>query len=178
MNLSDYQKQARLLFGDCPGCDDCDACRIQALIEHVWDSGRRSGAASTIERKQRSFTWKEWEWSDARVNHLVSHAMKVFPDWTFRTHDEAAIFVRTQLEKACEWAESRERVIRAIDWVRFMQRWIRQEADRAHRGTPAKAQADLFNQPSQPQSPASRRTASRQSMYDDLMNENDRNGPH
>lgn len=175
MNLQEWQRVGQTLFGECPGCEDCAACRLQTLIKNVWDSGRRSGAATSADRKAKSTTWDEWEWTPAHREDLVVYTMKVFPEWRFKSREEALAVVRTQMARAYEWQGSRDRVVRAMDWVLFMKKWIRREAGQ----TPAvPPQAGLFDQPSPRPSPASRREEEREEVYKRLTNRSETSGLH
>lgn len=160
MNLRDYEKQARLLFGECPGCDGCDACRIQALIGHVWESGRRSGAAAGAERSKKAVSWAEMDWTAEHREELVAYTMKVFPEWCFKSRDEALVLLTTQMEKANLWQASQGKIIKKMDWVAFMKLWLGREAERAGPGAPR--QPGLFSSSSERPSRQSQRDEQRE----------------
>lgn len=143
MNLDDFQRQVAMLFGHCPGCDDCNACRVSHLVEQVWLSGQRSGRVNADQNRGRKTYWHEWKWDAGMVESLVSHAIKVCPEWCFNGRVAAAVFTREQMERGEEWAKSGGH--RKTDWVAFMKKWIRGEGEKMASGSnPPIRQADLF----------------------------------
>lgn len=168
MNLTDYERVARTFFGDCPGCDECNACRVQTLIAQVWESGRRSGAADSAKTHGRKTLWQEWSWDAGMLERLVSHALKVCPEWCFTCRDDAAVFTRNQMERAEEWARAGGH--RKTDWEAFMQTWIRRASKEMERGVPRQSrQADLFGQSSALPSGPSSRDAEREDTLERAM---------
>lgn len=177
MNLPDYLKHLGDLFPECHGCEECNYCRMSKLLTSVWDSGRRSGASTSAEKKQKAFTWKEWEWLPAHREDLISYTMHVFPDWCFATRTEALILVRTQMEKAFEWQGSREQVIRKMDWVLFMKTWLRREGEKVALGKPQPpAQGGLFDPPSRVLSLGSKRDAERGETFKLMQRQKSQSG--
>lgn len=171
MNLADYQKVAATFFGECPGCDGCDACRIQTLVASVWESGRRSGASSSAERKKQSTTWEEWGWSEAHEHLLITYAIEKCADGVFTQPGAARAYVREQLERAELWTGGRDKVVRKIDWVKFMKTWILRDLSKM----PALPTPTLFDQPSQVRSVPSK-AAARESVLQESLNMRRRKG--
>ncbi len=147
MNLNDYHKFARMMFRD-----NCDLEELLDLIESVWDSGRRSGAASSADREKKICSFGEWKWGPTDGWDLAAYAQRVAPDGTFPCRDDAVAFVREQQEAMREWAEAKGE--RKVDWKMALKGWIRrtlQTAPRIH----GPRQPGLFGPNSQPPSKTS-----------------------
>ena len=120
MNLLDYHKMARAVFA---GSDDLE--RILDLMEQVWASGQRSGAATSAERGRKSCLFNEWNWGEGVLHELENYALSGAPDGAFATRGDARMFVCEQLGAMGEWAGSQEADKRKMDWTLAAKGWIR-----------------------------------------------------
>ena len=162
MNLDDYQKLATMLFGECQGeCGSCDPCRIRTMVEQVWESGRRSGASSSAERKRDACLFGEWDWAGAQ-HDLEDYILKISPAGHHGSRGEALAYLQKVTEAAGLWSQSRPKVERRRDWTAFLKIWIGKELSML---IPIDPQPGLFAASSQGQSPQSRKVEDQRDTY-------------
>lgn len=135
MNRRDLERTVRAAFGQCPGCADCHSCRALSLVEMAWDSGRRSGAATSAEKREYSYTWEEWCWEEAGKQKLVAYVNQIAPPQLANVRE----FVEHELEGASQWAIADGK--KKKDWLVFMQGWCRRRIEQMPR---LEVQASLF----------------------------------
>jgi hypothetical protein len=144
MNLDSYKKVARALFST--------SRELELFIEQVWDSGVRSGAASTVERKAKTCLVNEWDWSEEVLADLDDYVIDRAPEGHFADREEARRYVLDELGAIREWAGSQEKPKRKINWTLALKGWIRRghlptsSTGRYRRSRQAEAdQRDTFN---------------------------------
>ncbi len=111
MNLSDYKRMAGTMF---PGQPE-----LLTLIEQVWDSARRSGSASSAERKSKKVPIEDWSFD---LDDLTEYVIDNTPPGAF-TFGDARAWASEQLEAMREWAGAKGE--RKVDWGLALKGWLR-----------------------------------------------------
>lgn len=155
MNLSDYKKLASTLFGVCSGCDACDACRALRLVEQVWESGRRSGAAESAERKGRKVPVDGIVFD---LDALTAYVVGI----SGCTGEVAKVWASTEMGAMIEWAMAKGE--RKVDWAMAAKGWLR----RSLKGSGSFPSGDS----SKPQSRTSRAAAEHEETFREAMSLN------
>lgn len=109
MNLKDYKRMARVMFGE--------SREMDLFLEQVWDSACRAGAASKAERKTKVLV-DEWDW-DEEWDGLVEYVAR---ERELRL-DHAAAIIKNDLEDMRLWARAKGE--RKIDWTSALKGWMR-----------------------------------------------------
>lgn len=164
MNLLDYKRMAKTLFGDSE--------ELQKFLEQVWDSAVRSGAASSATTKLGKVTVLEWDWSAGTILPIVQYVQRECP--VELDQRDAALFVKSNLEAMQLWAESNG--VRKQDWTAALKGWMRKEWATS---LPASTQRNLFGQQSAPQlSPSAKAEDDHNAVLQAAIDLNSPKGPH
>ncbi len=150
MNGRDLERMVRATFGECPGCGDCNSCRVLGMVQMAWDTGVRSGSAGAAERKKNPL-FSEWDW-EAEWPTLMKYVRgKRFGD----DIAGASAFVTEVHETATDWAlQTAGAPPRRPNWTSFLKLWLGKELARL-RPLP-ELQTDLFRASSATSSVVSR----------------------
>ncbi len=170
MNLTDYHKIARTLFADAE-----DLEKFIELLAQCWESGKRSGAAGTVERRASKCLVGEWDWdSIAVIDDLGAYVDQHSPDGLFSSKLDQAQFILEQLEDMRVWAVARGE--RKLDWSAALKGWMRRSWGSKSR-VALPRQADLFAGSSPRPSAVLSREQEYESVHQRAMSLNEPIGP-